>query len=104
MQLDVRVRLRAGLGPHILQEATQVVGYVRPQLDRVDVAGAQDPACVGILDEREQQMLEKHGAMRLSPREPAGPLEALGEVRRHRNRFVTVPQRFAAFTTPSPRT
>ncbi len=73
MQLDVRVRLCPGLGPHILQKATQVVGYVRPQLDRVDVAGAQNPACVGILDEREQQMLEQARRDAPEPARTRGP-------------------------------
>jgi hypothetical protein len=71
MQLDVDVGFGPRLRPHVFQQATQVAGYVRPELDRIDVAGTKDAGRVGVLDKREQQVLEKHGTMRLGPCETA---------------------------------
>ena len=83
-------RLGARLRPHVLQQPPEIARDVRAETPEVDVGRLQDERRLGILGQRQQQVLEGHQPVRLLARESVRPLQALAQIGRHGNRFELV--------------
>ena len=85
-QLGVGPRLGARLRAHVLQQPPEIARYVGAEPGQIDVGRLQDQRRLGVLGQRQQQVLERDQPVRLLAREPMRPLQALAEIGRHRNR------------------
>ena len=92
-QLRIGLWLAAGLGAHILEQPAEISRHIGAQPPEVDIGGLQDQRRFLILGERQQQVLERHGAVRLLARKAVRPLQAFTQVGRHRDRFEVVRNR-----------